>query len=70
MDIKTMLTTWTASEMVDTLANAMATDYLRGLNVDELPAAMNYIQGIRPDVAEAIRRDYPHRCKQEGLDKY
>lgn len=57
-----LLERYTSPELVTVLANAVAVDYLRKMNVDERPHAMRLIESMRPDVAAAIRTTYPQHC--------
>lgn len=42
------------------VANALAVDYLRKMNVDERPGAMAWLETNYPAMAQLVRRDYPH----------
>ena len=49
-------------EMVGYLANAVAVDILRKLNVDARPAAMAWLKTAYPAIHAAVLADYPQHA--------
>jgi len=44
------------------VANALATDFLRKMNVDERPKFLEKIREWRPEVYQIILKDFPQHC--------
>lgn len=49
-------------DMLAYLANAVAVDYLRKMNVDERQPAMRWLQQHHPAIHAAVITDYPHHA--------
>jgi hypothetical protein len=48
--------------MHETIANAVAVDYLRRMNVDERPKAMRWLKKAHPAIHAIVVREYPHHA--------